>query len=151
MLKPVLTLMMALVVLAACSSGGVKNEAPFAQVMNWQIDGNRLTASLRLRNVNDSKLELQSLRLDVQLDGQPLSSYQGAHAVSIPANGFETLELEMRASNEGVALLQQLQDGARASLPYHLEGTVSTADSGALAFERDGHLYTVPGRPGQFR
>ena len=151
MLKLGLSLVLAIGVLSACGTAGVKGEAPFVQVMSWQIDGSRLGASLRLRNVNDSELEVRALQLDVQLDGQPLARYQGAHAVTIPATGFETLELEMTASEAGVELLQQLQDGTRTSLPYRLQGTISTAELGELNYNRNGHLYTVPGRPGQFR
>jgi len=48
-------------------------------------------------------------------------------------------------------LLVSLKDGEVPSLPFRLEGRVHTEESGNLRFKHKGHLYPVPGRPGQFR
>ena len=57
----------------------------------------------------------------------------------------------MNASDAGTALLEQLQAGDLKSLPYDFSGAVLADGSRAYRFQRDGHIYTVPGRPGQFR
>ena len=51
----------------------------------------------------------------------------------------------------GVPLSEQLQAGDLKSLPYDFSGSVLGDGGRAYRFQRDGHIYTVPGRPGQFR
>lgn len=150
-LKSLFCLYLGLLTLAACSSSGVKGEAPFVQVMSWEIQGSELSASLRIRNVNDQELAIETLNLNVTLQQQELTSYRGSHSLTIPAGGFDSLDLSMTATEQGVELLQRLQQGEQSSLPYVLQGSVRAEGPGELFFSRDGHLYTVPGRPGQFR
>lgn len=137
--------------LQACSSGGIRGEAPFAQVTGWRIDGDALQASLRLRNVNTETLVVDGLVVSFELDGQPLARYTGNTRFEIAANGSETIEMEMTASAEGVSALQRLQAGETGSLRSAMEGHVTSPDEGTLEFHRDGYIYTVPGRPGEFR
>jgi hypothetical protein len=47
--------------------------------------------------------------------------------------------------------LAELQGGKFASLPFSLQGRVHTSEDGYLDFKHEGYLYTVPGKPGQFR
>ena len=42
-------------------------------------------------------------------------------------------------------------DGDVPNLPFRLEGRVHTEEDGFLRFKHKGHLYPVPGKPGQFR
>ncbi len=147
-LAPLLT---ATLMLCACA-GGVRGESPFAQVTSWRIDGRALSVDLRLRNVNDEALELRSLVLAVDLDDDVnLFRHEQGLDLEIAAGGFETIQLDITASEAGTERLRRLSDGEVASLAYRLEGSVDSEDSGRLSIERDGHIYTVPGRPGSFR
>jgi len=137
-------------VLAACSSGAVKGESPFAQVSSWQLDGSTLSLELRLRNVNDEPLQFSSVTLNVLIeDNVPLAKIQREVALSIPAGGFETIRLQATASSAGVVLLDALT--GEDSVAYQLEGAVDSSDDGLLRFMHAGRIYTVPGRPGEFR
>lgn len=138
--------------LAACSSGTVKGESPFAQVNSWRIDDSTLSMELRLRNVNDEPLELSSVKLDVFVERDvTLVKMRKAVGISIPAGGFETIQLQATATENGVILLGELSRKERASLAYRLEGVAESRKEGALSFRHDGHIYTVPGRTGEFR
>lgn len=140
-----------LVVLSACGPRRVKDQAPFVQVTSWRIDGQQLSADLRIRNVNDEPLPLARLSMRVTLDDTGLVDYEGPHGTEVAANGFETLQLRMQATAAGTALLMALQEGERASLPYNLSGRVHLTTGQYFPFERAGHIYTVPGKPGSFR
>ncbi len=151
---PVLAMcgLVCVLLLAAACAGGVRGESPFAQVTGWRIDGRDLSVDLRLRNVNDEPLVVRALDLDVVLDDSvELFRHRATPGHEIAAGGFETLALSVTASEEGTALLERLASGERASLAYRLEGTVHSEESGDLPIEREGHIYTVPGRPGEFR
>ena len=137
--------------LAACGASLVRGEAPFVDVASWRIDGNDLTIDLRVRNVNDVSMPVHSVRLDVRLDDAPLARTETAADRVVAANGFEIFTLNMTASPDGVTALMRLQEREIESLPYALEGSVVTDDDERLKFRRDGHVYRVPGRPGQFR
>ncbi len=137
-------------ILGACSSGAVKGESPFAQVNSWQLDGSKLSLELRLRNVNDETLEFSSVTVNVLIDDNvPLAQIQKDVALSIPAGGFETIRLQATASSAGVVLLDALTGGDSAT--YQLEGAVDSPDEGLLRFMHSGRIFTVPGRPGEFR
>lgn len=151
--RPALTALALLLALAlgACG-GGVRGESPFAQVSSWRIDGRDLALDLRLRNVNEEPLEVRALTLDVTVDdGVELFRHDAPLALEIAAGGFETVHLEGTASAAGTALLQRLAKGDVASLAYRLQGSVDSEDSGELTIEREGRIYTVPGRPNEFR
>jgi hypothetical protein len=149
---PLSLLALGVVLIAACSGGAVRDEAPFAEVSSWSIEGRDLSVALRLRNVNDDPMQIEGLELQVELDqGVPLFRHRGNPGVEIAPGGFETLEIRAEASREGTALLRALSDRERGDLPFVLEGAVITAESGSLPIRREGRIYTVPGRPGEFR
>jgi len=151
-LRRLLTALFALCVLAACGADGVRGESPFAQVTGWRLANQGLELDLRLRNVNDEALEMTTLNLSVRLgEGVPLFTIAGPRTLDIPPGGFETLHLTPATDADGLALLRALAAGETASLAYRLDGTVSTRESGDLPIEREGFIYPVPGRPGEFR
>jgi LEA14-like dessication related protein len=150
--RTLLLLVLSATGLSACSGDVVRDEAPFVEVSGWSIDGRDLSIDLRLRNVNDDPMQVEGLELEVDLDRSVrLFRHQGQPGVDIAPGGFETLEIREEASQEGTALLQALSDRERANLPFVLKGTVMTANSGNLPIRREGRIYTVPGRPGEFR
>ncbi len=140
-----------LALLSACGPSQVRGEAPFVQVNTWSIEGTQLSMALRIRNVNDEELPLTGVNFTVLLNEVELVTHDSASSVVVAANGFETLNLNMTASDEGTALLASLQNGELKSLPYDFQGYVVTEGDRRLRFQREGHIYTVPGRPGQFR
>ena len=147
-----LHLLLLATLLTACSGDAVRDEAPFAEVSGWRMEGRDLSVDLRLRNVNDDPMRVEGLELNVVLDQEvTLFRHQGAPAVEIPPGGFETFEIRTEATREGAALFESLSNRERVDLPYELVGTVVTAKSGDLPIRREGRIYTVPGRPGEFR
>lgn len=138
--------------LAACSAGTVKGESPFVQVSSWRIDDTTLSLELRLRNVNDETLALSRVDLQVTVDDAvPLVSMRKSIDISIPGGGFETLALQATMTDTGGAFLDSLASEQRASLAFRLQGSVDSEDEGNLQFQHSGHIYPVPGRPGEFR
>ncbi|MEE4174983.1 MAG: LEA type 2 family protein [Xanthomonadales bacterium] len=139
-------------VLPACSGDAVRDESPFAEVSGWRIEGRDLSIDLRLRNVNVEPMRVAGLDLAVRLDdGVSLFRHRETPGVEIAPGGFETLTVRTEATAAGTALLEALAGRERPNLPYVLEGTVTTEKSGALPIRREGRIYTVPGRPGEFR
>lgn len=148
---PLLALLTIAVLLQGCAAG-VRGEPPFAQVMGWKIEARELALDLRLRNVNDQTLEVEGVDLSVDVgDGVRLFRHSETRGVDIAAGGAEILRIVLQAEEPGVRELERLARGDVTSLAYTLEGTVRTADSGRLAIGREGRIYTVPGRPGEFR
>ena len=137
--------------LVACGPTIIKGESPITQVTSWEIDGQEIAAKVRIRNVNGEEMTVQRLQLKASVENTLLLDHAQPVSLNIPANGFESVDITMLATSQGSELLRQLQDGERQSLPYRLEGIINSAQNGDLPFNREGHLYTVPGRPGQFR
>jgi hypothetical protein len=122
-----------------------------AQITSWTVEGQQVRVDLHLRNINEEPMPLLGVDLDLRLDDQPLGRINQALDSSIAASGFESVSLKVHASKASLALLLALQEGESRSLPYELKGNVTTAGNRKLEFDREGHIYPVPGRPGQFR
>ena len=69
----------------------------------------------------------------------------------IDANSAEEVTVEKLPDEYIRRQLASLENGEVVSLPFALTGRVRTEEDGYLRFEQKGHLYPVPGRPGQFR
>jgi len=137
--------------LAGCSSGLVRNQPPLVQISAWEIDGEQLKVDLHLRNVNEEPMPLSAVSLTIRLGDVLLAEHRQSLASSVATSGFESVPLRLSPTTEGLAELKSLEDGSRKSLTYTLKGSVVTTGNRELPFTRDGHIYTVPGRPGQFR
>lgn len=143
--------LLALPVLSACSSHGVRGVPPFVQVNGLFIDHQDLSLDLGVTNANSVLLDVQQIEFSLKLDHTDLSIYKAASNATVTANGTENLRFSLPASSAGSKLLSELENGDRRSLEYTLEGVMTVVEDGAMKFKRKGHLYPVPGRPGQFR
>lgn len=137
--------------LGACGPNLIRGESPFVQVSSWQVEGDRLAIELRLRNVNEVTLDISGIQFQVSVDGTRLANHDAPIDVGVIASGFETIRVSVQASDEGLRMLERLQNGLVDSLPYELTGRLRLADGKPLSIRREGHIYRVPGRPGQFR
>ena len=137
--------------LTACSGHGVRGIPPFVQVNGLTVNQQELSLDLGVRNANSVLLDIQQIEFSLHLDDTELAVYKAASKATVIANGSENLHFSLPASAAGSQLLSELDTGARGSLEYTLEGALTVAEDGAMKFRRKGHLYPVPGRPGQFR
>ena len=112
---------------------------------------NNITLQLSIRNVNGVPLDILNIDLSVSVNDNELFAYAGPVDTSIISNSTETWSVDVEESSASHELLDSLQNGDVKSLPYTLEGKITTKDDGTLRFEHEGHLYTLPGRPGHFR
>ena len=112
---------------------------------------NNISLQLSIRNVNGIPLDILNIDLSVSVNDNELFAYAGPVDTSIISNSTETWSVDVEESSASHELLDSLQNGDVKSLPYTLEGKITTKDDGTLRFEHEGHLYTLPGRPGHFR
>jgi hypothetical protein len=141
----------------ACGSKLVRGEPPMVRMSEISHRDNNINLQLNIRNVNGVDLNIQGieLKLTVSKDddqaGHELIVYDGPADINIVANGTETWSVEVKESEAGRDLLNSLENGDVISLPYTLKGSIRSKDDGTLRFERDGHIYPLPGKPGYFR
>ena len=110
-----------------------------------------ISVQLNIRNLNDDPLDLTGIDFKLVAEETELLVYKGPAEANIAPNGTETWSIQLAESEAGRTLLDSLQSGEVKSLPYTLNGVISTVDTGSLRFEHEGHLYPLPGRPGHFR
>jgi hypothetical protein len=137
----------------SCGANVVRGESPVVRITELSHAGNNINLQLSMRNLNGVDLNVQNIdfRLTVDESNEELVVYSGPVAINITANGIEAWSVETAESDAGRKLLDQLESGEIMSLPYHLKGSISSADEGNMRFEYDGHLYPLPGKPGYFR
>jgi len=137
----------------SCGAKVIRGESPVMRITELSHADNNINLQLSMRNLNGVDLNVRSIdfRLSVDESKEELIVYSGPVAINITANGIESWAVETAESAAGRKLLDQLENGEIMSLPYHLKGSISSADEGAMRFEYEGHLYPLPGRPGHFR
>lgn len=144
-----------LFLLALCTACGgthqVKGESPFVRISSMSFNGNSLTADFDIHNINDVKMDIDAIDIRIQEKNTELGHYASDLRLSIDPNTTEEVSLQVMAGENATQLLNELESGQTSSLPFSLEGRVHTQGDGYLAFKNEGHLYPVPGRPGQFR
>lgn len=138
-------------VLGACSGGQVRDESPLVRINELSHLDGTINLQLRIRNVNDEDLNIRRVVFELASDERELVAWDGTTGINIAAQGTETWSVDVAENEYGREMLGSLQRGAVMSLPYTLEGTVETAESRKLRFKSEGHIYTLPGKPGHFR
>jgi hypothetical protein len=140
-----------LLLLAACGSRMIRDRSPFVQITTLRLDPQAVVLELGIRNVNDVPMDLAHVDFTLTVRDAELAVVDEPRQGSVIASGREALQFEFPGKAPGRALLLDLQAGKVPSLPYRLEGSILSADDHLFRFKGEGHLYPVPGRPGQFR
>ena len=141
----------AVLALSACGTRVIRDQTPFVQINGLALGGEGVVLDLGVRNVNEVAMDLVHVDVRLTLLDTELAAVSEVREGSIIASGSETLQFRFPGTTAGRELLHDLQDGNTSSLPYRLEGSILTADDHRFPFTGAGHLYPVPGRPGQFR
>lgn len=147
----VLAVLLLVMLVSACGPKLIRGESPMVRISELSHQDSIVSLQLNFRNVNDEALDLLELDFSLSSDDQQLLLYTGPVSVNINANGTETWSVDIVESDTTRQRLDALQSGEIKSLPYKLEGSISSQESGRLRFEYEGHLYPLPGRPGHFR
>lgn len=143
-----------LVLALCCSCGGsnqVKGESPFIRISSMNILENVLTTEFDIHNINDVKMEIDAIDIKILRENVELAHYNSALELTVDPNTTEEVSLRGTPKGNAIQLLNDLESGRTSSLPFMLEGRVHTQSDGYLPFKNEGHLYRVPGKPGQFR
>lgn len=149
--RTVLMFSLLLLVCAACGPSIIKGRPPFISISSLNLSGQQLTAVFTVSNQNGEPMEIEGIDIRVQLDDAELTRYNEAFKLTVGANSAEDVTVEDLSDEFTQELLVSLEDGDLISLPFELDGQVNTIADGILKFRNKGHLYPVPGRPGQFR
>jgi hypothetical protein len=96
-------------------------------------------------------MAIDAVDIAIRVRGKDFSRYDSALQLVVGPNATEKVRAELPLTEYAGDLLTSLEKGDQASLPFLLDGSVHTRDDGFLRFSYDGHIYPVPGRPGQFR
>jgi hypothetical protein len=144
-------LSLAMVLSAACGAKLVRGASPMVRMTELSHQDDVITLQLNMRNLNGVDIDIRNIDFKLAVDDDELFTYNGPVDTNIVANGIETWSVEVEESKTSRTLLDSLQNGEVKSLPYTLEGSITTVDEGKLRFEYEGHIYPLPGRPGHFR
>jgi len=142
------------VILACTACGGpsiIQGRPPFIEISELSLQGERLSADFNISNPNGEAMNIDRIEITVQVEEAELTRYNEDFKLAIGANSSEVIEVQEFPDAFIQELLVSLKDGEVPSLPFRLEGRVNTQEDGYLKFKHKGHLYPVPGRPGQFR
>ena len=144
-------LALCLVLCTACGPHQVKGEAPFVSISSMSASQDNLSATFAVRNINDVPMTVDAVDITIRVRDNVLTRHNGALKITLDPNTTEEVAIDNLPDEFARPLLADLESGNVASLPFSLEGRVHTLEDGFLSFKHEGHLYPVPGRPGQFR
>ena len=135
----------------ACGPKLITGRAPFVSIASMALDGDSLETSYDIANQNGVKMNIDEFEVRVVLESRDLAHLLRREKLPIDANSSERVTDRSQPDELALNQLRSLENGETDSLPFSLEGRVHTLEDGYLRFEQKGHLYRVPGRPGQFR
>ena len=144
-------LLLSIMISTACGTKIIRGAAPMVRMNELSHQDDKITLELSMRNPNGVALDIGNIDFNLSVDNEALITYNGPVDTNIVANGTETWSVEVEESESSRELLNTLQNGEVKSLPYSLNGSVSTREEGNLYFGHEGHIYPLPGRPGRFR
>jgi len=144
-------LLSCLTLITACGSQQVKGQAPFISISSMIAQGQSLAATFDIHNINDVNLDIDGIEIRIHVRDTELVHFVKDFKLTVDPNTTEEISLEETSDSGARNLLTELESGNISSLPFTLEGRVHTLSDDYLSFKNEGHLYPVPGRPGQFR
>jgi len=150
-LRPYPLMLVSLVLCIACAPNKIKGNPPFVAISSVMMTDKALAASFDVRNINEVPMTIDAVDINISTKGSEFTSYSGAYNLSLDPNTTEAITLDNLPGDKARGQLADLQSGKIASLSFSLQGRVHTVEDGYLDFKHEGYLYTVPGKPGQFR
>jgi LEA14-like dessication related protein len=147
----IIILLCSLVLCSGCGPKQVKGQAPFVSISSMTVEQQSLSASFDIRNINDVEMVIDSIDLTIKVADTELTKYVNDFSLTIDPNTTEEVALNDLPDSTARELLIELEKDEVVSLPFSLEGRLHTLSDGYLRFKHEGHLYPVPGRPGQYR
>jgi LEA14-like dessication related protein len=149
--RTLIVLTLLLLVCAACGPSIIRGRPPFISIASLNLDQEQMTVVFSVSNQNGEPMDINGVEIRVQLEEAELTRYNENFQLKIDANSTEDVTVNQAPDENTRNLLNSLERGELISLPFDLEGRVNTVADGYLKFRNKGHLYPVPGRPGQFR
>ena len=149
--RSIIPVLLSLLICISCGPSIIRGKPPFISIAGLSLEGQQLSADFNIHNQNGEPMDIEGIEIQVQVEDAVLTRYNSDFKLSIGANGTEEILVEQLPDEFAQQLLTSLQSGEVSSLPFRLEGKVNTLLDGTLQFRNKGHLYPVPGRPGQFR
>ena len=140
--------------LGACASMSAYKETPRVSLVSIEPREIELLEQhfgirLRIMNLNDVPIPVEGLSYALEINGREFAYGVSRQAVSIPAYGETTVDVEVVSSF--LKVMQQLQqmEGTDGSLTYRLSGKIGLANSsGTLPFDYHGELtFLSSGKP----
>jgi len=150
-ISPFALLLLIILTCTACGPTIIHGRPPFISISEFSLQGDRLSAGFSISNPNGEAMNINGIEIAVRVEEAELTRYNEDFKLTIEANSTEIIDVEQFPDAFVQDLLASLRDGDVLSLPFRLEGRVHTEGDGILRFKHKGHLYPVPGRPGQFR
>ncbi|TVR94898.1 MAG: hypothetical protein EA418_09130 [Wenzhouxiangellaceae bacterium] len=139
--------------LVACGGGPrqVRGELPLVMLETLSLDGEGVVLQLAVRNINDTRLQINRVNVELRLDSAAAASLNSVPVdVQIPPRGRDMLHFEAMLEPRAVELLAALENNDRNSVGWQIEITFDP-DRGRQRSEGSGFLHPVPGQPGRFR
>ncbi|HMB60166.1 MAG TPA: hypothetical protein VKN35_09670, partial [Xanthomonadales bacterium] len=104
-----------------------------------------------IRNINDVDMTIDAIDITIRARDSEFTRHNSALKLTLDPNATEEVAVDNMPDEIARPLLNDLESGTISSLPFSLQGRVHTLEDGYLSFEHEGHLYPIPGKPGQFR
>ena len=154
MTKPKISLVLVVLMLAACSDNAPRLEPPQLSIMEIQLSSDRSSMDVRLRMSNTAARRLPADRLSFtfEIDGNELGTFDPDVSYDIPSLGSEVLEINAPMTPAVAAAFQVLDRGGRSQLPYSINGELTHSDGqGTMRVESGGFISPTPGKPASYR
>jgi len=140
------------ILLAACGGKSmIRGEPPRVSINSLARTTAGLSLQMRFRNINQAPLDISQVAFTFTLDDHPFTVNRVAMPLYIDASASEVNAFTLPLPENIDRRLMSVESGELVSLRHEIEGEVIDRDGDKLKFRFEGHLYPVPGRPGQFR
>ena len=144
-------LLLSILACTACGSNIIHGRPPFISISKLSLLDDHLSVNFNISNPNGEEMNIDRIEITVRVEAAELTRYNEDFKLTIGANSIEVIEVEHFPDAFVQDLLVSLTNFEVPNLPFRLEGRVRTEEDGFLQFKHKGHLYPVPGKPGQFR